>query len=183
MIRLTEAAQLAGGALLHAKAPFGLVCLAARRDAGELMALLDALSPEDAASACGATRASSFSALHAAAQGNRVDCVRLLLERRARATGTEPAAGMTALHYAAMAEGSEALQLLLAKAPVSVRDQRGQSLLHAAARSGAVACLSHLLQQVWEGPADLQAAGAGSRPLGVVAALESPLRGLERRPT
>ena len=108
------------------------------------MALLDTMGPL----AASRREPPTFTALHAAAQSNSVACLQLLLARRAHATATEPGAGMTPLHYAAMAEGHEGLRLLLALAPVTVRDARQQSLLHAAARSGAVACLKHLLEQV-----------------------------------
>ncbi|CAJ1351863.1 unnamed protein product [Effrenium voratum] len=95
-----------------------------------------------------ARREVGFGPLHAAAQSNAVETVQLLLERRARATAVEPGAQMTAMHYAAMCKDSGALELLLAsKAPVTVRDARGQSLVHAAARSGSVQCLRLLLAQ------------------------------------
>ncbi|CAE7258709.1 psmB6 [Symbiodinium natans] len=128
--------------------------------AAALAAELDAAQPEDAqrwigaAARLGNAKAGSFTALHAAAQANAVECVQLLLERRARATVTEPGAAMTPLHYAAMAPGAGALDVLLkAKAPLTVRDARGQSLLHAAARSGRAESLRRLLQASREGPA------------------------------
>ncbi|CAE7248357.1 INVS [Symbiodinium sp. CCMP2592] len=122
--------------------------------AAALAAELDAATPEDAQQWIGAAArqgnakaAGSFTALHAAAQANATECVQFLLERRARATTTEPGAAMTPLHYAAMASGAGALDLLLkAKAPLTVRDARGQSLLHAAARSGSAEALRRLLQ-------------------------------------
>ncbi|CAE7227279.1 SEP2, partial [Symbiodinium pilosum] len=56
------------------------------------------------------------------------------------------------LHYAAMATGAGALNALLkAKAPLTVRDARGQSLLHAAARSGSTEALRRLLQAIRDG--------------------------------
>ncbi|CAK9054981.1 unnamed protein product [Durusdinium trenchii] len=129
-----------------------LLCQSARqRGAGAreaLVRLLDSVSPQESARWCGATRDSGFNALHAAAQSGAVECLQLLLERKAKTTSTEAGAAMTPMHYAAMAQEPEALDsLLAAKAPLTVRDARGQSLLHAAARSGSSECLQRLLQR------------------------------------
>ncbi|CAE8698480.1 unnamed protein product, partial [Polarella glacialis] len=103
-------------------------------------------------SSSSAAAAGRFTALHAAARAGAVECVQLLLQRKARVTVTEGGAAMTPLHYAAMGSSSECLQLLLqAKAPLTVRDARGQSLIHAAARTGATQCLCLLLERLAQG--------------------------------
>jgi len=118
---------------------------AARRaevGAGErLAALLDAAPQEMALNWCGAgsrrgNSQAQFTALHAAAQAGATECLQLLLSRRARPTTTEPGASMTPAHYAAMTSSACLRLLLEAGAPLPVRDNRGQSLLHAAARAG-----------------------------------------------
>jgi len=91
------------------------------------------------------TQQPTFTALHAAAQAGSVGCVRMLLERRARPTATEGGAAMTALHYAAMFSPPCLRLLLESAAPLTVRDARGQSLLHAAARAGNTSSLQLIL--------------------------------------
>lgn len=93
----------------------------------------------------GAGATGRFTALHAAAQGGAVDCLKLLLSRRARPTVVEGGAAMTPAHYAAM-NSAACLELLIdAKAPVTLRDVRGQSLVHAAARTGNCESLRYLM--------------------------------------
>eukprot|EP00929_Paragymnodinium_shiwhaense_P051672 TRINITY_DN25962_c0_g1_i2.p1 TRINITY_DN25962_c0_g1~~TRINITY_DN25962_c0_g1_i2.p1 ORF type:complete len:720 (+),score=89.56 TRINITY_DN25962_c0_g1_i2:68-2227(+) len=98
----------------------------------------------------GKARASHFNALHAAAYAGSADCVRLLLEKRAKLTATEGGSQLTAAHYGAISSASCLRLLLAAKAPLTVRDARGQSLLHAAARSGNAESLRCLMEYVKE---------------------------------
>lgn len=108
-----------------------------------LAQLLDTIPRQEAMLLCGTAPRNSklgprFTALHAAAGAGAESCLQLLLARRAKPTVTEPGALMTPAHYAAMSSASCLRLLLEAKAPLTVRDIRGQSLIHAAARAGNV---------------------------------------------
>jgi len=121
-----------------------------------LISALDSLGPRDqmlclAGAGCRKNVGGRFTALHAAAQADAVECLQLLLERRARATVTEGGAAMTPAHYAAM-YSPDCLRLLLAAgSPLPVRDARGQSLIHAAARAGNAASLAILVDAIDHG--------------------------------
>eukprot|EP00927_Polykrikos_kofoidii_P022498 TRINITY_DN20973_c0_g1_i1.p1 TRINITY_DN20973_c0_g1~~TRINITY_DN20973_c0_g1_i1.p1 ORF type:complete len:966 (-),score=113.98 TRINITY_DN20973_c0_g1_i1:97-2574(-) len=123
---------------------------AENNDTASLEMLLGKVSVASSQRWCGAMPRNAaghprFTALHASARSGAVDCLRLLLRLRAKPTVTEGGAAMTPAHYAAMGS-SECLNVLLeAKAPLTVRDARGQSLIHAAARAGNCASLRLLL--------------------------------------
>jgi len=134
---------------------------AQRSDDGATAHLADLLARaprEEALGWCGAaprggTARPQFTTLHAAAQAGAADCLKLLLEWRARPTATEGGAAMTPAHYAAMCSADCLGLLLEAKAPLTVRDARGQSLIHAAARAGNCASLRLLLATLKQGRA------------------------------